>query len=92
MSGASYLQERPLHDWIVEEVSRAIREDLPDMVVRITDRLIAKLQDQTAVVHTMDGVEEVTHEREMGRESERKRKTDETQVATGSGKRPKGSV
>ena len=62
MSGAPCLQERPLHDWIVEEVSRAIREDLPDMVVRITNKLTTKLQDQTAVVQTADGVDEVTQE------------------------------
>ena len=70
---------------------RAIREDLPDMVVRITDRLIAKLQDQTDAVQSTSGVDKITQERETGRESERKRKTDDTQVATGSGKRPKGS-
>ena len=40
VSGALCLQERPLHDWMVEEVSRAIREELPNMVVRITDRLL----------------------------------------------------
>ena len=90
VSGEFCLQERPLHDWIVEEVSRAIREDLPDMVVRITDRLIARLQDQTSVVQLAGVAVGVTQERESGRKSEGKRKIDETQVATGSGKRPKG--
>ena len=34
---APFLQESPLHDWIAVEVTRAVREELPNIIERVTD-------------------------------------------------------
>ena len=66
MGYAPCLQETSLQDWIVVEVSRAVHEELPDIIDLVDDTVTARFQGQSAIVQKVYGVVKVTWEQEIG--------------------------
>ena len=63
MGYAPWFQVNPLHDWIALEVTRPVREELPDIIERVTNRVTSRVQVQTATVQTVDGVVGINQEK-----------------------------
>ena len=75
VSGPPYPQEGSLQDWIAAEVSRALQEELPNTIGRITDSVVDGIERRTSAVQAMGEMVTMTHEREIGSDSQlRKRK------------------
>ena len=69
------LQESQLQDWIVVEVSRALREELPDIIECVTNRVVVGIERQASAIQAVDEVVRVTRKREIGLDCQlRKRK------------------
>lgn len=53
---ASCLQGDRFHNWIVFEVSHTLQEELTGIIVRNSDRLVAKFKDQISSVKATDKI------------------------------------
>ena len=64
-----------MQDWIAAEVSRALQEELPNTIGRITDRVVDGIERRTSAVQAMGEMVTMTRKREIGSDSQlRKRK------------------
>ncbi|CAI9296135.1 unnamed protein product [Lactuca saligna] len=63
---APCLQESSLQDWIAVEVSRVVHEELPNIIERVTGRVTARFQDQTATLQAVGRVVGVNRKQEIG--------------------------
>lgn len=48
------------HDWIFTQVSRALREELNDIIGHFTNRLVSRFEGQILAIWTVDGLSGVT--------------------------------
>ena len=63
---ASCFQGDRSHYSISKEVSRALCEELPDIIGHVTDRLVARFEGRILAVQAVDEIVEVTQEHEIG--------------------------
>ena len=50
VNGASCFQEGQLQDWIAAEVSRAVQEELPNTIGRITNKVVVGIERRTLAI------------------------------------------
>ena len=60
LNSAPCLQKGQPQEWIVVKVSQALREELPNIIGRVIDRVVTRFEERASVTQAVHGLVEVT--------------------------------